>query len=125
MNLKTEFDELQRLFAQTDLLTEPRHSSNSSRMELLLVRLKNMKIKMYQEALHPLPHIHIDYGSQHHTASYAIDSGLRIAGDLPAKYDRDVYRWLERNRSKLLELWHSLQDGKPYEHLLAQLSGDA
>jgi hypothetical protein len=125
MRLKTELEELQRLFAQTDLLTEPRRSSNSSRMELLLVRRKNMKIKMYQEAGHALPHIHIDYGNQHHAASYSVDSGLRIVGDLPAKYDGDVSSWLERNRSKLLELWNSLQDGKQYEHLLAELSGDA
>jgi hypothetical protein len=125
MSLKTELDELQRLFAQTDLLTEPRRSSNSSHMEILLVRRKNMRIKMYQEASHALPHIHIDYGNHHHTASYSIDSGLRIVGDLPAKYDGEVFSWLERNRSKLLEIWDSLQDGKQYEHLLSELSGDA
>jgi hypothetical protein len=125
MSLRTEFNELQQLFAQTDLLTEPRHSSNSGRMEILLVRRKNMKIKMYQEAHHLLPHIHIDYGKQPHAASYAIDSGLRIEGDLPRKYDSDVSSWLVRNRSKLLAIWDSLQDGEAHEHLLAELNGDA
>lgn len=59
MSLDAEFDELQRLFVQTDLLTEPRRLRNDS-MKLLLVKRKNMKIKMYQEIGHHLPHIHID-----------------------------------------------------------------
>jgi Domain of unknown function (DUF4160) len=91
MNLNAEFDELQRLFAQKDLLTEPRRSPKNDFMEILLVRRKNMSIKIYKEIGHHLPHIHIDYGKQHHVASYAIDSGLRIAGSLSPKYDSDLH----------------------------------
>lgn len=45
MSLDKQFDELQRLFAQKDLLTEPRRSSGNGFMEILLVKRKNMKIK--------------------------------------------------------------------------------
>lgn len=123
MNLDNEFDELQRLLAQTDLLTEPRRSRDSSYMEILLVKRKDMKIKIYQEKGHQLPHIHIDYGKQHHAASYAIESGERIEGDLPKKYDRDIYNWLGRNRDKILEIWEALQTGTSHESLVTKLAG--
>ncbi|ATC86219.1 DUF4160 domain-containing protein [Pseudoalteromonas arctica] len=55
-----------------------------------------MKIKIYQEKGHHLPHIHIDYGRQQHAASYAIETGERIEG----------------------------QAGMPHEPLLAELAGD-
>ncbi|WP_308381212.1 DUF4160 domain-containing protein [Serratia marcescens] len=123
MNLDEEFYELQRLFAQKDLLTEKRRSSGGGFMEILLVKRQNMKIKIYQEKGHQLPHIHIDYGKQVHAASYAIQSGDRIAGDLPKKYDSDVSSWLGRNRDKILEIWNALQAGAPYEPLIAELTG--
>lgn len=124
MSLEEEFDELQRLFAQKDLLTEPRKSSGSGFMEILLAKRKNMKIKIYQERGHHLPHIHIDYGKQRHAASYAIESGERIEGDLSKKYDSDVSSWLDRNRDKVLEIWNALQAGTQHEPLLAELAGD-
>ncbi|EEV4272102.1 TPA: DUF4160 domain-containing protein, partial [Escherichia coli] len=49
MNLDEEFYELQKLFAQKDLLTEKRRSSGGGFMEILLVKRQNMKIKIYQE----------------------------------------------------------------------------
>ncbi len=124
MSLEKEFDELQRLFAQKDFLTEPRRVAESGFVEILLVKRKNMKIKIYQEKGHPMPHIHIDYGKQNHTASYAIESGKRLAGDLSNKYDSDVLAWLERNRSKVLEIWNALQSGEVYETLVAELVAD-
>ncbi|OHY99665.1 hypothetical protein BC443_08285 [Salinicola sp. MIT1003] len=83
-----------------------------------------MKIKIYQEKRHPLPHIHIDYGKQQHAASYSIESGERIEGSLPKKYDRDVSDWLVRNREKILMIWTSLQAGMPHEPLIIKLAGD-
>ncbi|MBL0868687.1 DUF4160 domain-containing protein [Pectobacterium carotovorum] len=122
MNLDDEFDELQKLFALKDLLTEKRRSSGGGFMEILLVKRKHMKIKIYQEKGHQLPHIHIDYGKQTHAASYAIESGDRIEGNLPKKYDSDVSSWLGRNRDKILEIWNALQVGAPYEPLIAELT---
>ncbi|MBA6340024.1 DUF4160 domain-containing protein [Colwellia sp. MB02u-10] len=122
MSLDKEFDDLQQLFAQKDLLTEPIRSAGSGFMEILLLKRKNMKIKIYQEKGHQLPHIHIDYGKKRHTASYSIDSGQRIKGELSKKYDSDVSNWLKRNRKKVLEVWDSLQVGMSHEHLLSELS---
>jgi hypothetical protein len=124
MSLKEEFDELQRLFAQKDLLTEPKRSAGNGFMEILLAKRKNMKIKIYQEKGHYLPHIHIDYGRKQHAASYAIESGERIEGSLSEKYDNDVLIWLERNREKVLEIWNALQAGTQHEPLMAELAGD-
>lgn len=124
MTLEEELDELQRLFAQKDLLTEPRRYSGSGFMEILLAKRKNMKIKIYQEKGHHLPHIHIDYGKQQHVASYSIETGQRIEGDLSKKYDSDVSNWLDRNREKVLQIWNTLQAGAQHEPLLAELSGD-
>ncbi|MCP4594939.1 DUF4160 domain-containing protein [Neptuniibacter sp.] len=124
MSLEEEFKELQRLFAQTDSLTEQTCSSGSGFMEILLIKRKNMKIKIYQEKGHHLPHIHIDYGRQHHAASYAIESGERIEGDLPKRYDSDVSSWLDRNRETVLQIWNALQTGSEHKHLLEELAGD-
>lgn len=124
MSLEEEFKELQRLFAQKDDITQPRRASKSGFMEILLVKRKNMKIKIYQEKGHKLPHIHIDYGKQNHAASYSIESGDRLEGDLPKKYDSDVVSWLERNRRQILEIWHTLQAGNAHETLVAELAGD-
>ena len=123
MNLDKEFDELQRLFANKDLLTDTRPSSKTGFMEILLIKRKNMKLKIYQEKGHHLPHIHIDYGNMNHAASYAIASGERLEGSLPKKYDADVFSWLTRNRSIVLEIWTALQAGDPYHNIVAELAG--
>lgn len=124
MALEEEFSELQRLLAQRDLITEPRKSSSSGFIELLLAKRKNIKYKMYQERGHSMPHIHIDYGRMNHAASYAIETGERLEGNLPKEYDSDVSSWLSRNQGKLIELWKSLQDGEDPSPLVGELQGD-
>jgi hypothetical protein len=125
MSLGKEFDELQRLFAQKDLLSEARRGASNGFMGILLAKRKNMKIKVYQEKGHHLPHIHIDYGMQRHAASYSIASGTRLDGNLSKKYDSDVSSWLERNRDKVLEIWNMLEVGEPHDKLVATLAADA
>ena len=124
MELGKEFDELQKLFAQKDLLTEPRTNSGSGFIELQLAKRKNIKVKIYQEIGHRMPRIHIDYGRMHHVASYTINSGERIKGSLPKKYDSDVYNWVARNKDKIIGVWEALQDGNDPKSLVAELPGD-
>ena len=124
MSLDEEFSELQRLFAQKDMLTERRPQTRSGFMEILLIKRKNMKFKIYQEKGHHLPHIHIDYGNKNHVASYSIETTQRLDGSLPKKYDKDVSSWLESNKEKVLEVWDVLQLGKPHENLISELAGD-
>jgi hypothetical protein len=110
VSLEDEFSELQRLLAQKDLITEPRKGSGSGFIELLLAKRKNIKYKMYQERGHIMPHIHIDYGRTIHVASYSVETGERLEGNLPKKYDIDVSNWLSTNKEKLVEIWKSFQD---------------
>ena len=124
MSLDKEFSELQRLFAQKDMLTERRPQSRSGFTEILLIKRKNMKFKIYQEKGHHLPHIHIDYGNKNHVASYSIQTTKRLDGSLPKKYDKDVFSWLECNKEKVLEIWNALQLGEPHENLISELAGD-
>lgn len=57
-------------------------------------RLRNMKIKIYPEPGHKMPHIHIDYGREHHVASFSIETGERIIqGTLDRKYDSEIKGW--------------------------------
>ena len=116
---------LQRRLAEVDILTEPRRHSRSGFVELLLLKLKNVKIKMYQEKGHAMPHIHIDYGRQHHVASFSVTHSCRIEGSLHPKYDRSIVAWIIENNEILLRLWNEAQAGGDADCLIAQLSGQA
>jgi hypothetical protein len=123
MNLNDLASKLQNDLGLVDLLTRPSRSSQGS-MELLVIKLDRLKIKIYQEKGHALPHIHIDYGKQHHAASFSIDPPKRIEGQLGSKYDRSVQEWLTRNKDALIALWTALQAGESPDALVAELQGD-
>jgi Domain of unknown function (DUF4160) len=65
-------------------------------------------VKMYQE-------------TGHHVASYSIDEGRRLAGTLPAKYDREVLDWIAANRTTLLQAWQALSSGSDTTVLAGEL----
>jgi hypothetical protein len=106
-----ELKQLQHRLAFVDLLSERQTKAGGGTLPLLLMKLRALKIKMYQEPGHQLPHVHIDYGRRNHVASYSISEPKRLAGTLDAKYDREVVGWIAACRDKLLELWRSLQSG--------------
>jgi len=70
---------------------------------------------------HKRPHVHVDYGRSYHVASYAIDSGERLVGNLDAKYDVAARRWICKHKVQLLEIWGRLQAGKNAESLACEL----
>jgi hypothetical protein len=76
---------------------------------------------MYQEKGHAMPHFHVDYGSQSHTASYAIRTGDRIEGTLAKKYDRTIRNWTQINKESLLATWNALQSGAPEQPFIPTL----
>jgi hypothetical protein len=122
MSLKKAARELQHKFAMMDLLTRP--SRGGGYTEFLVIKLLAMKIKMYQEqGPHKEPHVHIDYGENNHVASYSIQSGCRIIGDLDRKYEKIVKSWIAENNEALAELWSAAQAGKDTETLVASLRG--
>lgn len=123
-DLRKIAEELQFDLARVDLLTRPARTS-SGFPEFLIVKRDNLKLKMYQEPGHSLPHIHVDYGKVTHAASYGIDPAVRLAGDLAGKYDRSILQWIRANKDELLELWKALQAGSDPSVAVVALQCDA
>jgi len=124
MDLNLELEGLQRQLAGVDLLTESVNNRKTNSLELLLLKMKNIKIKMYQEQGHILPHIHIDYGPYHHIASYSIEPPGRLEGTLHHKYDKEITAWISKNKTALLELWKQVRTGGETRLLIGELTGN-
>lgn len=123
-NLREELYVLQDEFATIDLFTRGNNGQKQLLVEVLIKKIENIKIKIYQERGHNMPHIHIDYGGgQNHTASYSIHTGERIDGYLNKKYDKSVKDWIGNNREKILQIWSEIQSGdqKKYEETIASI----
>lgn len=122
MDFDNEARKLQDELALIDMLSRP--SSGGRYTEFLVKKLLNMKIKMYQEIGHAMPHVHIDYGNQIHSASYSIQPCERLAGNLNRKYDAKVKDWIKDNQSKLLDLWENTQSGQTVEAIISEIQGN-
>jgi hypothetical protein len=90
-------------------------------VELLIMRSNNIKVKIYQEKGHLLPHVHVDYGKINHAASYSIDPPGCLEGNLKRDYDVFVIAWITMHKDSLLNLWKKLQAGDSIEPLLLEL----
>ena len=96
----------------------------SAEAGLPLVTLQNVKIKIYQESGHKMPHIHIDYGRRKHVASFSIETGERIIkGTLSPKYDPDIRDWLSKHKDKVLTVLREMQAGRDPRSLIKELQG--
>ena len=115
---------LQSYLGMVDMMTS-RSSGASNGMGLLVVKLDQLKVKIYQESGHSLPHLHIDYGKIAHAASYGIDPVTRLVGQLDRKYDQTIIRWVQTNQTALLALWAEVQAGNSTDALVAELKGNA
>ena len=121
MDWEIELKSLQSDLAFIDLL----NVKNSGYQKFLVLKLQDIKVKMYQEKGHSKPHLHIDYGKNPHIASYSIPDGKRLSGSLDRKYDLKVQQWIDKNSKVLLELWNTVQMGDKAEHLLAQICSNS
>lgn len=89
-----------------------REYDSSDNYELLIRKEKKLKIKMYQEAGHQIPHIHIDdLTGQNHIASFAIDPPKKLVGNIKKKYEKEIIKWLHSNKESLINIWNRLQIG--------------
>ena len=70
------------------------------------------------ETGHSEPHVHIDYGKQSHTASFAIRDGRMLAGNLDRKYEKTITEWIDNHRDTLGDLWTTAQSGEPINELI-------
>jgi hypothetical protein len=122
--LNGEIIQLQERFSQIDRnIAADVFTKGTGLHPLMLCRLKNIKIRMDGNRNHRRPHIHIDYKEEYHSASYAIDTGERLAGNLETQYDRSVRGWIAECRPKLIELWYVMQAGRRPETILCELNG--
>lgn len=95
---------------------------SNNKLDHLIASGDQVKVKMYLERNHPRPHFHIDYGKGNHSASFAIDTGKKLVGDLPNKYVKSIENWAADNRRQLLAIWDDLQSGKINPEFIEKLS---
>lgn len=117
--MEEELNELQDQFAFIDLTTR---NGKDRVFEILLKQVLPLEFRMEPDT-HGAPHIHINYGKEKHVASYRINDGVRVAGDLANKYDKIVTGWIIKNQTKLQEIWLAMQEGnqKSYDVKIGQL----
>jgi hypothetical protein len=100
-------EQLKRLFwSLKDVDDKCLPESERSLIRLVVARLEELEIRMDGSKNHARGHVHIKYKKDGHRASYAIDDGLRLAGELPRYYDRVIREWIIENH------WTSVQEGK-------------
>jgi hypothetical protein len=115
--------QLQDEFAMVDWFTRPGRPAGA--FELMLKRHQAIRLRMDANRNHQRPHIHVDYGKDFHSASYAIDNGERLVGLLDRKYDRPVTQWIAAHRDELTQVWTELRLGQPSEAVIAELRGSS
>jgi hypothetical protein len=116
--MNKELEDLQDKLAFVDLMTKARQQGL---LEVLLKKVLPIEFRM--EPDNHAPHIHINYGKEKHKASYRINDGVRVAGDLDNKYDKTVTGWIAKNQTTLQTIWKALKAGdqKEYELKIGQL----
>lgn len=82
---------------------------NEQGMRLLtekkIAQIEGLKVEVFANE-HPPPHFRISY--QGETANYRISDGKRINGGLQ-KWDRNVQKWHENNKSRLIKQWDEMR----------------
>lgn len=105
--------ELQSQLAIVDLYDEPA----ADYIKILLLRRLHTKVRMRREQNHQRPHFHIEY-KQQYSASYAVDTLERIAGDMPKKYEDSILEWAANHRLSLAATWESLNAGRDVREMI-------
>jgi hypothetical protein len=96
-------------------------SSQTGFMELLVLRFEKIAIRIDGSRNHACPHIHVDYRRERHTASYSIDNGKRLAGDLETYYDNKVRKFITKTKIELRSLWDMLRTEQIADDVICEL----
>ena len=64
-----------------------------------------ISIYMYLDD-HGIPHCHCAYGD--YAASFSIDNGKILAGQMPPKQEKKISQWIIANQEELMEKWNEL-----------------
>jgi hypothetical protein len=81
---------------------------------------KGILIQMFHREgeRHFLPHMHARYGE--YKASFSIQDGTLLAGEIPPRQKRLIQEWIALRREELMADWNSAVNGatlKPIEPL--------
>ncbi|HUB88614.1 MAG TPA: DUF4160 domain-containing protein [Dyella sp.] len=114
---------LQGRLAVSDSFAVPRRSGEVS-AGLMVMKLQDVKVKMYQERGHDKPHIHVDVGKGSHNASFSIDPAVLQAGTLDVRRTKVILNFLTENKENLLKIWEKLQSGDDARELIAAVQGN-
>ena len=110
---------LQDEMALIDLLN---CESDGFRIGLIVKKYENLTIRLDANPNHRRPHLHIDYKKSHRVASYAIDTGERLAGK-STLYDKAVTNWILANQDDLNFTWYDLRQSTANDVIVASLKG--
>jgi Domain of unknown function (DUF4160) len=68
------------------------------------------------EPNHNKPHVHVYFVSaeKNIVSKYNVEDGLKMEGNLPAKYDQRTSEWICEHKEELLNLWENRGDGALY-----------
>lgn len=117
-------EQLQKRLSEAEMMIADSRRGLSLLLEHLVARLGNLKVKMYREPGKKTPHLHVDYGREHHNAAYSLDPPVLIEGSLARQYDRVVIEWITDNKDALREIWHAFQQERDPTELIAILDGE-
>lgn len=67
-SLQEPAEDLQRALATIDMFLAAGSGRSSQALEALMLKLKNLRIRMDGSTNHARAHVHIDYGHQRHLA---------------------------------------------------------
>lgn len=106
-----ESEELKSSIEFIELISDEQASGSGFLFEHLVKKFVNVKVKMYQEH-HGLPHVHLDIGNQNHSASIGIEKMTILAGSIDKKYEKVVFKWINKNKENLLIIWNNINQGQ-------------
>jgi len=69
-----------------------------------------LKIYIYKEPNHNLPHIHA-YWKKEHKVSISINDVKVLAGNFPSKYLKPLKKWIKKYQLELNDAWKEIQNG--------------
>ncbi len=115
-----DIEELHESLSSIDLVDSLLSQGNEENIIKLTVHKKNYtKLKIQPEKNHCRPHFHIEY-KQEYSASYAIDSLEKLAGNMPKKYEKPIIDWAEEKRENLKATWDQLKAGEDVRELVSE-----
>lgn len=112
--LLIELKKLQKAFARIDNAQKRLAAKKKNRALKLVQRLNHIKLHIYKETNHQLPHFHIIFKKQY-SASYEITTCEQITGHMPKKYENKMLQWAENNKNELMKVWNAIQRCEDYE----------